>query len=79
MVLPTSSPCRVGLLAGICWTKSQSPHYSPGLGGGGDARFQITSALCQSHLKLCIIRFVSTVECILHNKQMQFLSKIMYI
>ena len=32
-VLPTSSPHRVGLLAGICWTKSQCPRYSPGLGG----------------------------------------------
>ena len=32
MVLPTSSPCRVGLLAGICWTKSQSPLFS---GPGG--------------------------------------------
>ena len=33
VVLPTSSPRRVGLLAGICWTKSQSPGYSMGLGG----------------------------------------------
>ena len=32
MVLPASSPRRVGLLAGICWTKSQSPRYSLGLG-----------------------------------------------
>ena len=32
MVLPTSSPHRVGLLVGICWTNSQRPHYSPGLG-----------------------------------------------
>ena len=31
MVLPTSSPHRVGLLAGICWTKRQGPGYSPGL------------------------------------------------
>ena len=32
MVLPTG-PCSVGLLAGICCTKSQfSPHYSLGLG-----------------------------------------------
>ena len=29
VVLPTSSHRRVGLLAGICWTKSQSPHYFP--------------------------------------------------
>ena len=46
VVLPTSSPHRVGLLAGICWTKSQSPHYfrySPGLGGG--PWLQMTSAL----------------------------------
>ena len=35
VVLPTSSPHRVRLLAGICWPKSQSPRYSPGLGGGG--------------------------------------------
>ena len=35
MFLPTSSPCRVGLLAGICWTKSQS--LFPGAGGGGEA------------------------------------------
>ena len=37
VVLPMSSPRRVGLLAEICWTKSQSPRYSPGLGGGGGA------------------------------------------
>ena len=24
-----------GPLEGTCWTKSQSPRYSPGLGGGG--------------------------------------------
>ena len=40
-VLPTSSPHRVGLLAGICWTKSQCPRYSPGLGGRW---LQMTSA-----------------------------------
>ena len=34
VVLPTSSPRSVGLFAGICWTKSQSPRFSPGLGGG---------------------------------------------
>ena len=32
VVLPTSSPCRVGPLIGIFWTKSQSPRYSPGVG-----------------------------------------------
>ena len=31
-VLPTSIPRRVGLLAGIRWTKSQSPGYFPGPG-----------------------------------------------
>ena len=31
VVLPTR---RVELLTGICWTKSQSPRDSPGLGGG---------------------------------------------
>ena len=36
LVLPTSSPRRVGLLAGICWIKSQVPAKSPpGLGGRG--------------------------------------------
>ena len=44
MVLPMSIPARVGLLAGICCTKSQSPRYSPKLGGGGAS--QMTSALC---------------------------------
>ena len=39
------SPRRVGLLAGICWTKSRSPRYSPGLGGGGGAWLQMTHAL----------------------------------
>ena len=43
VVLPSS---RVGLLAGICWTKSQSPRYSPGLGGG--AWLQMTSALADN-------------------------------
>ena len=33
VVLPICSPRRVVLLAGICWTKSQSPRYSPGRGG----------------------------------------------
>ena len=42
VVLPTRSPCRVGLLAEICWTKSRSPRYSPGLGGPW---LQMTSAL----------------------------------
>ena len=32
VILPDSSPRRVGLLAGICWTKSQSPRYSAGVG-----------------------------------------------
>ena len=41
VVLPTSSPRRMGLLAGICWTKSQSPRYSPGLEGGvGDCIYK---------------------------------------
>ena len=31
VVLPTGCPRSVGLLAGICWTKSQSPRYTPGL------------------------------------------------
>ena len=31
---PPTPPPMVGLLAGICWTKSQSPRYSPGLWGG---------------------------------------------
>ena len=35
VVLPMSSPRRVGLLEGICWIKSQSPRYSRGLGGRG--------------------------------------------
>ena len=34
LILPTSSPRhRVGLFAGICWTKSQSPRYSLESGG----------------------------------------------
>ena len=34
--LPTSSPHRVGLLSGICWTKNKNPRYSPmGVGAGG--------------------------------------------
>ena len=41
-LLPTSSPRRVGLLAGICLTKSQSPRYAPGLGGSW---LQMTGAL----------------------------------
>ena len=32
MDLPTSSPRRMELLAGIRWTKSQSPRYSLGVG-----------------------------------------------
>ena len=40
VVLPTSSPRRVGFLAGICWTKSRSPRYSLGLGG------VVTNDLC---------------------------------
>ena len=32
VVLPISSPRSVGLLAEICWTKRQSPRYSPGVG-----------------------------------------------
>ena len=31
-VLPTSIPRRVGLLAGICWTKSQNSRLFPGAG-----------------------------------------------
>ena len=46
VVLPTSSPRRVGLLARICWTKSQSPRYSPGLGGPW---LQMTSAIGEPH------------------------------
>ena len=38
MVLPTGCPHSVGLLAGVCRTESQSPHYTPGLGGGGGYR-----------------------------------------
>ena len=38
---PASSPRRVGLLAGICWTKRQSPRYSP---GGWGPWLQMTSA-----------------------------------
>ena len=45
-VLPKSSLRRVGLLAGICWTKSQSPRYSMGVvGGGGDV---VTNNWCIS-------------------------------
>ena len=32
VVLLTCFPRSVGLLAGICWKKSQSPSYSLGLG-----------------------------------------------
>ena len=38
VVLPTVCPRSVGLIAGIFWMKSQSPHYSlcvcGGVGGG---------------------------------------------
>ena len=41
MVIRKSSPRRVGLLAGICWTRqSQSPRYSPGLGGLGGGGYK---------------------------------------
>ena len=33
MVLPTGCVRSVWLIAGICWTKSQCPRYSPGVGG----------------------------------------------
>ena len=45
VVLPTSSPRRVGLLAGICWTKSQVPAIPRGWGG---AWLQMTSALADN-------------------------------
>ena len=46
VLLPTSSPRMVGLLAGICWTKSQNSRYSTGGGGGGGgAWLQMISAL----------------------------------
>ena len=50
VVLPKSSLRRVGLLARICWTKSQSPHYSPGLGGWW---LQVTGALSLLLIKGC--------------------------
>ena len=39
-VLPPVCPCNAGFLAGLCWKKSQSPHYSlcvcdRGVVGGG--------------------------------------------
>ena len=39
--LPTSCPRRAGVLAGINWTKCQSPRYSR----GGGPWLQMTSAL----------------------------------
>ena len=42
MVLPADCPGSMGVIVGICWTKSQSPHYSPGLRGLG---LQMTGAL----------------------------------
>ena len=42
MVLPTSSPRRVELLAVICWTKSQKSPLFPGPGGPW---LQMTGAL----------------------------------
>ena len=33
VVIPTGCPHSVGLLSGIGWTESQSPSYSPRLGG----------------------------------------------
>ena len=42
MVLPTVCPRSVGLIAGIFWTKSQSPRYSPGVVGGGGPWLQKT-------------------------------------
>ena len=33
VVLPAVCPRSVVLIAGIFWTKSQSPRYSPGVGG----------------------------------------------
>ena len=33
--LPTGCQSSVGLIAGICKTKCQSPHHSPGMAGGG--------------------------------------------
>ena len=35
MVLPADCPSSVGVIAGDWKTKSQSPCYSPGVGGGG--------------------------------------------
>ena len=52
------SPQGLGLLAGICWTKSKSPLFPMALGGGGGGGLQMTSALdihdCGSHFD-CIL------------------------
>ena len=61
MVLPTSNPRRVGLLAGVCWTKSQSPHYSPGRGGGGGGGgpwLQMTTVVHKFTVKLTYQKWV---------------------
>ena len=36
----------VGFLAWFCWTESQSPHYSPELGGGGGTSRHVTNDWC---------------------------------
>ena len=44
-ILPLFVPRSAGLLAGICWKKCQSPHYSPWIGGPW---LQLTDALSLS-------------------------------
>ena len=61
MVLPTSSHRRVGLLAGICWTKSQFPH---GGGGGGVTKWWQKTVLGYSiSFRAANIYLVTPTEC----------------
>ena len=55
--LPTNSLHRVGLIEGICWTKSQSPRYSLGLWGPW---LQMTSVLLKT--------LNGSLNCIQYNK-----------
>ena len=45
VVLPTVCPHSMGLIAGIFWTKCESPRYSPGVEGGA----VVTNNWCINH------------------------------
>ena len=56
----------VELLAGICWTKSQSPRYSP---GAGRLWLQMTSALLAKYHGLCRnIKFTKLYKIVYKNE-----------